>query len=135
MRLDKEFLLYLLYRGLSSFFFVVAIYTVMLAEEFNLMLMSLYSFFALFFMFRYTSIKPIPQQTRCLDDLHPLLGSFITTFFMISYGLFSLGLYITLLSKELPIEVVTYSFVFMLLISMLYVYMCKYLLKKNTKLS
>jgi len=123
MKLDKNFLLYLLYRGLSSFFFVVAVYTLMLDKQFNLMQMSLYSFLALLFMYAYNSVKP--KQTLCLETLHPLLSSFIKTFLMIGYGVFVLGLYMTLLSKELPIEVVSYAFIFFVSMSMLYIYLCK----------
>lgn len=125
MKLDKNFLLYLLYRGLSSFFFVVSIYTLMLVEDFNLIEMSFYVVFAFVFMYLYMNVKPIPKQTLCLEHMPLLLGSLVSTFLMISYGVFSLSLYMTLLSKNIPIEVVVFSFLFFMAMVTLYVYLCK----------
>ena len=125
MKLDKNFLLYLLYRGLSSFFFVVSIYTLMLVEDFNLIEMSFYVVFAFVFMYLYMNVKPIPKQTLCLEHMPLLLGSLVSTFLIISYGVFSLSLYMTLLSKSILIEVVVFSFMFFLAMLVLYIYLCK----------
>ena len=124
MQLDKNFLLYLLYRGLSAFFFVVSVYTFMLEEYFSWMLEGMYVISALYFLFQYSRL-PTPKQTLCLDGLHALVASLITTFFMISYGIFTLSLYITLRSQSLPSELLPFSFLFFVSMIVLYISMCK----------
>lgn len=124
MMINKNFLLYLLYRGLSAFFFVVSVYTFMLEDDFSWMLEGVYIFAALFFLFQYSSL-PTPKQTQCLDSLHAIVASLITTFFMISYGIFTLSLYITLRWQTLPSEMLPFASLFFVSMIVLYISLCK----------
>jgi hypothetical protein len=122
--------IYYIYRGISVSFFVISINYIMLPNEMNLSIFTIYFVLALLFMALYRNVKPQPRILTCLDKKYFLLGSILSTLILVGYAVFALSLYRFFVSEQYSLGLTLFAALFFTLMTSIYLYHCKYIKRK-----
>ncbi|MEA2091280.1 MAG: hypothetical protein U9O83_02810 [Campylobacterota bacterium] len=80
---------------------------------------------SIFFLLKYSKIRPTPPLATCLDKSNILVSNLVVLSITLGYGVAVLALFRAFTGDELKLEVITLSLLVLFLGAATYLYLCK----------
>jgi len=123
MKLRKVYVIYLAYRALSLVFIVLGVQFILFNLDY--VKAAVFLLLGIFLTLKYSSIKPIPQEAKCLDKRGTYVQMFVSLGIIISFGMVVLSMFSYFNEQSFSLPLLVNALLLLSFMLMLYGYFCK----------